>query len=810
MALALLVAVAAATSHSVAQSPASPPVPRWPEAVEKAVGQAGDNAAQLRLALDTAPAAQRESLAFLLENMPVDDLRTLSARYLLDDIAQATDAFTHAPWADAVPEEIFLNDVLPYVNASERRDDWRADLRVRCAPMVVDCRTPGEAARRLNERLFPAVHVRYSTARAKADQSPAETMASGLASCTGLSILLVDACRAVGVPARLAGIPDWTDGRGNHTWAEVWDGGRWHFVGAAEPDAKGLDHAWFERDAALAQKDAPQHAIYAVSFRRTGLPFPIAWGPHTVGVDAENVTERYAAAPVAEPAASAATTRVMIRLRARADGPRVAAKVSVKPTEAADPTWEGSTKDETADPNDMLTFDLPRGGAYEITARQGASTLQRRYATEDKPQETLDLAFQEAASIPPPAPGGPDAAHQEALADALTQFYAASPEQQADWHFDPGLDQRLRQAPATVRRLAWAAFRASPAHASLRADHAARQVRFQEYVSPYTVREVGTKPPGGWGMVIALHGGGGAPKEVNDSQWRIMGRYYRDQPQLGGYLYVALRAPNDTWNGFYDDYVYPLVADLLRQFAVCEDVDLNKVDLIGYSHGGYGAFAIGPKMPDRFAAIHSSAAAPTDGETSARTLRNTPFSFWVGEFDAAYDRRQRCEAFARTLQALRGPRPDIFPYTFEVKTGCHHSDLPDHDELREMLPLARDPVPRELTWEQTDGVVRDFYWLRDEHPAKQRDLDARCRDNVVTLHVTKHPEPFTVLLDERLVDWERPVRVDLHDDVKTYPVQPELRVLCQEIVRRGDPDLAASARLEIFPGLAVDEKVPRN
>ena len=40
---------------------------------------------------------------------------------------------------------------------------------------------------------------------------------------------------------------------------------------AAEPDAKGLDHAWFEHDASQALKDSPTHAIYAASFQKTGL-----------------------------------------------------------------------------------------------------------------------------------------------------------------------------------------------------------------------------------------------------------------------------------------------------------------------------------------------------------------------------------------------------------------------------------------------------------------------------------------------------------------------------------------------------------
>ena len=63
------------------------------------------------------------------------------------------------------------------------------------------------------------------------------------------SIMLVEACRSVGVPARLAGIASWPGRGGNHTWVEFWDNG-WHFVGAAEPDDQGLDHAWFVGDAA--------------------------------------------------------------------------------------------------------------------------------------------------------------------------------------------------------------------------------------------------------------------------------------------------------------------------------------------------------------------------------------------------------------------------------------------------------------------------------------------------------------------------------------------------------------------------------
>ncbi len=153
---------------------------------------------------------------------------------------EAYDTLEKAPWADSIPEDIFFNNILPYASINERRDNWRSDFRKRFSDLVKEAKTPGHAAALLNQRLYPLVNVKYSTQRKKADQSPYESINSGLASCTGLSVLLIDACRAVGVPARFVGTPLWTDNSGNHSWTEVWDDG-WHFTGAAEPNGTDLD-----------------------------------------------------------------------------------------------------------------------------------------------------------------------------------------------------------------------------------------------------------------------------------------------------------------------------------------------------------------------------------------------------------------------------------------------------------------------------------------------------------------------------------------------------------------------------------------
>ena len=145
-------------------------------------------------------------------------------------------------------------------------------MRERARKIVKGCKTPGEAAQLLNKELFRQFGVKYSTQRRKANQSPSESIEQGLASCTGLSILLVDACRSVNVPARLVGVPSWTTKRGNHTWVEVWDDGNWHFTGAAEYDAAGLDKAWFVGDASKADKTSRRHSIYAISFPQDRNP----------------------------------------------------------------------------------------------------------------------------------------------------------------------------------------------------------------------------------------------------------------------------------------------------------------------------------------------------------------------------------------------------------------------------------------------------------------------------------------------------------------------------------------------------------
>ncbi len=353
---------------------------------------AKENRSEMEKALLKAPAKHRRAMEFLVVNMPAKDLQTLKADFLLTNVQLAYDAFEKVPWKNQIPESIFFNDILPYANINETRDSWRADFMNRFSEVVKDCKTPSEAAQKLNEKVFGAVKVKYSTKRKKANQSPAESMEQGLASCTGLSIILVDACRSVGVPARVVGIPSWVNKRGNHTWVEIWDRD-WHFTGAAEPNGKGLNHTWFQHDASLAKKESRMNAIYAASFQKTDLVFPMVWSREAERISAVNVTDRYTQNVKVEPAKQ---TRLLVRVWDQEKKNRIAADVKLVCLQCDDKSLLGKSRGESADTNDILAYEVFRDQRFRIEINFDGKKMEKTITTKDITEQTVDVVFKPA------------------------------------------------------------------------------------------------------------------------------------------------------------------------------------------------------------------------------------------------------------------------------------------------------------------------------------------------------------------------------------------------------------------------------
>ena len=258
-------------------------------------------AAELEALMAEIPAEHHKEMAFLLKNMPDFDREEMDLNLLRENVEYAHLAREKYSWAKRLPEDVYLYDVLPYHVVDEVRDSWRKELYEMFAPAVDTCTTMYDAVCAVNANIPRLTGVDYNTKREKTNQSPRESMRQGMASCTGLAILLVDAYRAVGIPARFAGTASWHDNRGNHSWTEVWLDGQWRVTEYYFPSK--LDHLWFMADASKANAEDRTYAIYATRFGKADDWFPMVWADGDVEgrsveelpkwVGAENVTKHY-------------------------------------------------------------------------------------------------------------------------------------------------------------------------------------------------------------------------------------------------------------------------------------------------------------------------------------------------------------------------------------------------------------------------------------------------------------------------------------------------------------------------------------
>jgi predicted peptidase len=753
----------------------------WSQEVEQALVRANDNRPELEKALTAVPREQRKGLAFLIANMPDSDLRLLKADFLLSNTELAYKARNEAAWGKDIPEALFLNDVLPYANLDEKRDTWRKEFYDLCLPLVKSCKTPSEAAQKLNSEIFRKINLKYSTQRKSPNQSPRESMEQGKASCTGLSIVLSDACRSVCIPARVVGTPLWANKTGNHTWVEIWDRD-WHFTGACEQDPNGLDRGWFVGNAAQARKDSFVHAIYAASFQKSKVHFPLVWNINNKDVPAENVTDRYARKSAAKPA----TVRVAIRV-VNAARQRIAATVTVTQVGQPKTSLRGMSRGETADTNDLLTFELQPHQEYAIKVGDVEKIVKTGAADE---QQTVTITVTETSSAAPPA-ARTSADSLKALQAAL----AAGPASLKDIAATEFARVPLTRADArTARQLLW------KAHVEMIRQDRAEEIKNRvlkdgDLEMPFYYKTFGDKPASGRSLWISLHGGGRAPKSVNDAQWRNQKKLYT--PEEG--IYLAPRAPTNAWNLWHEPHIDRLFGRLIEDLIVLEEVNPERVYVLGYSAGGDGVYQLAPRMADYWAGAAMMAGHPNG--VSLLSLRNVPFALQVGGKDSAYSRNKVAKQYGEQLDQLHKDDPQGYAHFVKIhEDKGHWMDRKDKAALPWLAQFTRNSVPERVVWQQT-GIAHDrSYWLAVPADQMKSDSLVIARRDGQSVQITSAEKVAKLLIrfDDRMADLDRPITV-IHAGKTLYNGTPArtIEVLIKTLVGRGDPKLMFDAEVVV-------------
>jgi len=348
---------------------------------------------------------------------------------------------------------------------------------------------------------------------------------------------------------------------------------------------------------------------------------------------------------------------------------------------------------------------------------------------------------------------------------------------------------------AKARKLIW------QRHAALIAKEREAEIsqgalKLEQHVMPFYLTTFGERPKDGWSLWVSMHGGGGAPKAVNDRQWANQKHLYR----LKEGIYVAPRAPTDRWNLWHEAHIDRLFDRLIEDLIVLKQVDPNRVYIMGYSAGGDGVYQLAPRMADRWAAAAMMAGHPNDA--SWLGLRNIGFAIQVGERDAAYNRNKVAQQWIEKLDELQRDDPQGYVHFSKVYANKGHwMDREDANVLPWMAALRRNPIPDRVVWKQSTVTHDRLYWLavpKNDPSLAGAEVVAQRAGQTIEIKSAEKVSQLLIRLDERMVDLDKPVRIVYHDQVLFDRRTPRtIATMIHTLDQRGDPQLMFDAEVEV-------------
>ena len=308
-------------------------------------------------------------------------------------------------------------------------------------------------------------------------------------------------------------------------------------------------------------------------------------------------------------------------------------------------------------------------------------------------------------------------------------------------------------------------------------------IAIQDKEMKFNLQFFGTKPKSGWALYFSLHGGGGVPDSLNESQWNRHKTLYNIKE---GALLVP-RSPTNTWNMWHQDHIDMFFDRLIQNMIVFHNVDPNRIYLMGYSAGGDGVYQLAPRMADRFAAAAMMAGHPN--ETSPIGLRNIAFTIHMGENDSAYDRNNVAIDWGKQLKILRENDKNGYSHLVKIhQDKGHWMGGLDSSAISWISAFDRNPFPKRVVWKQDDVTHNRFYWLAVDKPDSNAILIANINKQTVNIEKTSVKD-FIIRLNDHLVDMDKRVIVRyLGEEIFNGIVPRSTRVISSSIEEYGDPE----------------------
>lgn len=309
------------------------------------------------------------------------------------------------------------------------------------------------------------------------------------------------------------------------------------------------------------------------------------------------------------------------------------------------------------------------------------------------------------------------------------------------------------------------------------------------------------------GLLIAMHGGGAGSGDAGSAA-----DAYQSAASKLGWLMIAPEVLEKTEHGWTDsgseEFVLELVECALRTWRI----DPDRVYFSGHSMGGYGTWTLGAHHADRVAGLAASAGAPTPVsgpsgkyedviEGVIPSLRNVPLAIYQSDDDPRVPPEANRIAVVKLLEARQ--RWGGFVHEYWEVSGREH-ELPPGGMAALLAKIAsreRDARPARIVWQPALEWKPQFYWLWWPKPRRGALLVADCdrTTNEIRIQCDAKPEKLEVLLDERLVDLSKDVRILLNEsEVFRGRAQRSLATLAKTALA-GDENLVFPASVLLKP-----------
>lgn len=333
-----------------------------------------------------------------------------------------------------------------------------------------------------------------------------------------------------------------------------------------------------------------------------------------------------------------------------------------------------------------------------------------------------------------------------------------------------------------------------------------REIIFENFRMPFFYQKFGAEPQDGRSLFISMHGGGATAPSVNDQQYENQKFLYNATMNTLEGVYLAARAPTNTWNLWHQSHIDDFFNIIIQLAVIKENVNPNKVYIMGYSAGGDGVYQLAPRMADRWAAASMMAGHPN--ESTPLGLRNTPFTIHMGALDSGFNRNIVAQQWGNALNELQSNDTNGYIHSVNIYEGLGHwMQLRDAVALPWMKNFTRNPIPEKIVWKQDDVHHSSFYWLETPSNLIQTSGEVIAQYDKVKNEINiikNYSSNIKLLINDDMLDLDSPISIKYQNNIIHQGVFYRTILNIQEsLIEKGDVNFVFPAFVEVINNQSI-------